>query len=278
MALLGLAENAHRRGDWYAAVEHFTHLAERFPDEARYYVRMAQNYVSLGQLGLARDLYYRAYTLTPRNVDAVGSLAILGDAMDRPEEAVRYARELVALLPANVWARLVLRTSEESLTEPALPMPVEDMWGILLQTYTQGLSSHSQILKMRREQIDATKWRSTIRFLPSFYVSPSAGKFGDTHTSNFNFSLGWNLPDLFYDSHAISLKGMKADLEAVQNNLLLDVSETYYQRLATIGSYRQAQHALALDPTNVQVRQNKRQLKLRLNQLSQRLQVLSGLP
>ena len=70
---------------------------------------------------------------------------------------------------------------------------------------------------------------------------------------------------------------MKADLQAVQNNLLLDVSETYYQRLVTIGSYRQAQLALALDPTNIQVRQNKRQLKFRISQLSQRLQVLSGL-
>jgi tetratricopeptide (TPR) repeat protein len=277
MALLGLAENEHSRGNPYAAVERFTRLAERFPDDARYQVRIAQNYVSLGQLDLARDIYARAYTLAPTNVDAVRSLAILGDALDRPADAVRYYRELVTLFPSDVWARLALRTSEESLAEPPLPRPVEEMSATPLNTYMQGLSSHSQVLQMRREQIDATKLRSAVRFLPSFYVSPSTGRFGDTHTSNFNFSLGWNLPDLLYDSHSINLRGMKADLEGVQNNLLLDVSETYYQRLATIGSYRQAQQALALDPTNVQVRQNKRQLKLRLINLSQRLQLLSGL-
>jgi tetratricopeptide (TPR) repeat protein len=277
MALLGLAENEHGRGNPYAAVERFTRLAERFPDDARYHVRIAQNYVSLGQLALARDIYYRAYSLVPTNVDAVRSLAILGDAMDRPEDAVRYYRELVALFPSDVWARLALRTSEESLAEPSLPMSVDEMSEIPLRTYMQGLSSHSQVLQMRREQINATKLRSSVRFLPSFFVSPSTGRFGDTNTSNLNFSVGWNLPDLLYDSHSINLKGMKADLEAVQNNLLLDVSETYYQRLVTIGSYRQAQLALALDPTNIQVRQNKRQLKFRISQLSQRLQVLSGL-
>ena len=278
MALLGLAENEHSRGNVYAAVERFTRLAERFPDDARYQVRMAQNYVSLGQLTLARDTYSRAYTLAPTNVDAVRSLAILSDAMDRPEDAVRYYRELVALFPSDVWARLALRTSQESLAEPPLPMPIEAMSEIPLHTYMHGLSTQSQVLKMRREQIDATKWRSEMRFLPSFFVSPSTGRFGDTHTSNFNFSVGWNISDVLYDSHALNLKGLKADLQAVQNNLLLDVSETYYQRLATIGSYLQAQHALTLDPTNIQVRQNKRQLKFRINYLSQRLQVLSGLP
>jgi len=278
MALLGLAENEHGRGNLYAAAERFTRLAERFPDDARYHVRMAQNYVSLGQLTLAREAYYRAYTLAPTNVDAVRSLAILSDALDRPEDAVRYYRELVTLFPSDVWAQIALRTSQESLAEPPIPMPIEEMAEIPLHTYMHGLSSHSQVLKMRREQIDATKWRSEMRFLPSFFVSPSTGRFDDKHTSNFNFSVGWNIADFLYDSHSISLKGMKADLQAVQNNLLLDVSETYYQRLATIGGYRQAQHALALDPTNIQVRQNKRQLKFRINYLSQRLQVLSGLP
>ncbi|MBI3325445.1 MAG: tetratricopeptide repeat protein [Nitrospinae bacterium] len=284
-ALLGLAENERYRGNFFPSIQYFTQLADRFPDDARYQVRIGQNYAALGQLALSLAFFTKAYGLAPTNVDAVRSLAILNDVMDRPQEAVRYYRELVALFPHDVWAQLALRSGEESLAEPRLPMPVEEMQRISLQTYLDGMATHSDLLKMREAQIDRTRWRSTVRFLPNFFVSPSTSStrgagdtMFDTNTSTFNFSLSWSIPDLLFDPYSIQLKGMKADLENVRSNLALDVTATYYQRLIEIDSYRQAQHALALDPQNMQLRQNKRVLKFRITNMSERLRVLTGMP
>lgn len=278
IALMGLAENELRRRNFGGSIQYFTRLAERFPDDARFQVRIAQSYVELGYLALARDAYARAYALAPTNVDAVRSLAILADVMDQPENAVRYYRELVALFPTDVWVQLALRASEESLTEPRLAISVQEMRETPLQTYLDGALAHSSQLRMRQEQINVTKWRSAVRFLPSFYVSPSHGRFGETDTSNFNYSFSWNIPDLISDPYGIQLKGMKADLEAVRNNLMLDVTAFYYQRLIEISDYEQSQRALALDPRNVQLRQTKRALKYRISNLSERLRVLTGTP
>jgi len=284
-ALLGLAENERNRGNFFPSIQYFTQLADRFPDDARYQVRIAQNYAAFGQLSLSLEFFKKAYGLSPTNVDAVRSLAILNDVLDRPQEAVRYYRELVALFPTDVWAQLALRMGEESLAEPRLPILVEEMREIPLQAYLNGMATHSDLLKLREAQIDRTRWRSTVRFLPNFFVSPSSSSTRgardttfDTNTSTFNFSLSWSIPDLLFDPYSIQLKGMKADLENVRSNLALDVTATYYQRLIEIDSYRQAQHALALDPQNMQLRQNKRALKFRITNLSERLRVLTGMP
>jgi len=233
----------------------------------------------------ARQDAERAYALAPANVDALRSLAILGDIEDRPQDALRYYRELLALYPTDVSARFAVRASEERLKEPPFPISIEEMERTPLERYMEAVPKNSAQLQQRRDQLAATERRSVTRFLPSFFVSPSGStvwrnpkpSFTDT-TESLAFSFGWNLADVFADPYKINISGMKADFEAVRASLQSDVSATYYQRLQNILEYRRLQRALGLAPFDVQVRQSKQNMKYNILHLTERMKILTGLP
>jgi len=56
------------------------------------------------------------------------------------------------------------------------------------------------------------------------------------------------------------------------------VTATYYQRRQSLLQYRQLQQALALDPQNAQVRQNKQTVKYSILTLTERLKLITGIP
>ncbi len=285
LARLGLAEAQRAQGRTVEAIQGFTALAEREPNDPRYLVRLGQLYGSLGDLAQARTYFERAYALGPRNREAVTSLAILGDVQDRPQDAVRYYGELLALYPNDVSVQIAVRLARERASDPQFPVSIDEMEQIPLERYQGAVPANSKQLQQRREQIEATRWRSNARFLPSFFFSPSFGtvhrdpKPAVTDHSNTNaFSFGWNLADLVANPYKINITGMEADFEAIKNGLISDVTATYYQRRQSLLQYRQLQQALALDPQNAQVRQNKQTVKYSILNLTERLKLITGLP
>jgi len=285
LALLGTAEMARIQGRTLDAIHDFTELAQKDPRDPRYQIRLSQLHGALGELEQARLYAERAYALAPANVDALRSLAILGDIEDRPQDALRYYRELLALYPTDVSARFAVRASEERLKEPPFPISIEEMERTPLERYMEAVPKNSAQLQQRRDQLAATERRSVTRFLPSFFVSPSGStvwrnpkpSFTDT-TESLAFSFGWNLADVFADPYKINISGMKADFEAVRASLQSDVSATYYQRLQNILEYRRLQRALGLAPFDVQVRQSKQNMKYNILHLTERMKILTGLP
>jgi tetratricopeptide (TPR) repeat protein len=285
LARLGLAEAQRAQGRTLDAIQAFTALVERDPNEPRYHVRLGQLYGSLGDLTRARMYFERAHALGPSNREAVTSLAILGDVQDRPQDAVRYYEELLKLYPDDVSAQIAARLAKERASEPQFPVSIDEMEQTPLERYQEAVPENSKQLKQRREQIEATRSRSVARFLPSFFFSPSFGtvhrepKPAQTDHSNTNaFSFGWNLADIVANPYKINITGMVADFEAVKAGLLADVSGTYYQRRQSLLQYRQLQHSLALDPQNAQIRQNKQIVKYTILNLTERLKLITGIP
>ena len=285
LARLGLAEAHRAQGRTMDAIQGFSVLAEREPNEPRYQVRLGQLYGSIGDLARARTYFERAYALGPSNREAVTSLAILGDVQDRPAEAVRYYGELLSMYPDDVSVQIAARLAKERASEPQFPMSIEEMEQTPLERYQGAVPENSKQLKQRREQIEATRWRSTARFLPSFFYSPSFGTVNrdpkpstSDHSQTNSFSFGWNLADLIANPYKINITGMEADFEAVKNGLISDVTATYYQRRQSLLQYRQLQQALALDPQNAQVRQNKQTVKYSILTLTERLKLITGIP
>jgi Flp pilus assembly protein TadD len=285
LARLGLAEIARAQGRVFDAIHHFEWLAERHPDDARYSVRLGQQHATLGDLGRARAEFERAYAIEPHNVDAVRSLAILGDVEDRPQDSVRFYRELLALFPADVSVQIAVRRAEQRLAEPQFPVPVDQMERTPLETYVRALPTASRQLVHRAEQLEATRLRGFTRFLPSFFVSPSSSTVTRTpgpalrdESQALSFSFGWNLPDIFANPYNINITGMKADYEAIRASLTSDVSAMYYQRLQSLLEYRRLQRALALNPHDEAVRQGKQNVKYTILHLTERLKILTGMP
>jgi len=286
LAQLGLAETDLTRGNVFGAIERFQILADRYPNDARLQVRIGQSWASLGDLERSMEHYRKALAQAPDNVDALRSMAILSDALDRPADAVRHYQQMAVLFPTDVSIQAAIRANREGLDEPRLPAPVEEMQKLTLESYNEALLKHSVQLKKRAEQIGLMKGRSAVRFLPQFFVSPSTSQIdsvtrtraGRDDTTILGFSFGWNVADLVIDPYQINLTGLQADLAAVQSNLLADATATYYQRLNEILNYRNLQRALALDPVNLQIRQQKRSSKFLIINLSERLRIMTGQP
>jgi outer membrane protein TolC len=153
-----------------------------------------------------------------------------------------------------------------------------------LDDYLKAASANSKQLQHRVDQLEATRQRSWARWLPSFFVNPSQGRVSrpapnvDDTSTNLSFSFGWNLGDLAVDPYRINITGMQADLEAVKIGVYNEVTATYYSRLQSIAQYRQLQRALALEPLNAQIRQNKDTVKYNILTLTERLKVYTGMP
>jgi tetratricopeptide (TPR) repeat protein len=289
LAQLGLAETFRVQGQVYDALGGFARLAKAAPDDARYAVRLGQSYATLGDLRESRRQFEHALSLSPDNLDAVRSLAILADVEDRPWEAMRYYRKLQALLPADVSIQIALREEEERMAEPRFPMPLEQMETIPLEQYTSAVPTNSKQLQQRKEQLASLQLRSYTRFLPSLFVAPSnstttrqvapdSTAHTKDETSSLSFSIGWNIADIFSNPFRPSIVGLEADFQAILSNLLADVTATYYQRLQQILEYRRLQRAIALSPLNAQLRQSKQTTKYSILNLTERLRLITGLP
>ena len=284
LAQIGLAETYRLLGRTYEAVNRFVALTQRSPGDARFWVRLGQLHGALGDLDEARRHFETAYKLDPNNVDTVRSLAILSDVEDQPELAARYYRELAALYPGDASAQIAVRASQDRVGEPGFPIPLAEMQKMPLDTYLKAATANSKQLKHRMEQLDATRTRSWARFFPSFFVNPSFGRversdpLTDDNNRNLSFSFGWNLGDIVLNPYTINVSGMQADLEAVKVSLQNEVTATYYSRLQNVSQYRQLQRALALEPQNGQIRQNKNTIKYNILTLTERLRVYTGMP
>jgi tetratricopeptide (TPR) repeat protein len=284
VAQIGVAEVYRMLGRSYEAISKFVVLAQRVPTDARFEVRLGQLHGSLGDLDEARKHFDRAYALDRTNVDTVRALAILSDVEDQPDSAARYYRELADLFPGDASALIAVRASMDRVGEPGFPIPLSQMQKTPLETYTKAAEANSKQLRHRLEQLEVTRNRSWARFLPSLFVNPSWGQVNrpapnvDDTSRNLSFSFGWSLGDLVADPYRINITGMQADLEAVKANLTNEVTATYYQRLQNVSQYRQLQRALALEPQNAQVRQNKDTIKYNILTLTERLKVFTGIP
>ena len=284
VAQIGLAEVYRMLGRSYEAITKFVVLAQRVPNDPRFEVRLGQLHGALGDLDEARRHFDRAYAMDRTNVDTVRALAILSDVEDQPESAARYYRELAELFPGDASALIAVRASQERIGEPGFPIPPSQMQKTPLETYIKAAEANSKQLKHRLEQLEVTRNRSWARFLPSFFVNPSWGQVNrpapnvDDSSRNLSFSFGWSLGDLVADPYRINITGMQADLEAVKVNLNNEVTATYYQRLQNLSQYRQLQRALALEPQNAQVRQNKDTIKYNILTLTERLKAYTGIP
>jgi tetratricopeptide (TPR) repeat protein len=277
VANLGLAEAYRNAGNFVGALQLYHKLVALEPEEAFYNVRLAQTYGGLGYPEQAAPYFEKAYQLDPTNHDALRSLAILDDVNDKPEQAIRRYREILALYPDDAAAQVALLDLERSLVEPRLDRPVAEIQKIPLSTYLTSLESGNENIKGRLDQLSSVDARSKLRFLPQFFINPNYGQFGSLATNNIGFSAGWNLADLFIDNYAVTKKGLQADLSQVRNALAGEVASLYYQRQTDISNYQQIQRALALEPSNVQYRQTKRQLKNSIIAISERLRLMTGL-
>ena len=139
---------------------------------------------------------------------------------DRPADALRYYRELLALYPSDVSAQIAVREGEDRLAEPGFPIPIEEMQRVPLRAYVKAVTERSKNLQHRREQLDATRTRAYSRFFPSFFFSPSFGHVERSPqptpatTRTWSFSFGWNLGDIVLDPYKPAISGMQADMKA----------------------------------------------------------------
>lgn len=99
---------AHRRGDFHGAIDHYWQLLRAQPRCAEAYHNLAEALASLGHLEDARQAYRAALAVEPTLVVALRGLAALCFQQGEYTAAENYLRRAVQLEPAAVPARVSL--------------------------------------------------------------------------------------------------------------------------------------------------------------------------
>lgn len=97
--LLKRGRDALERGDYVVAIEHLTALTDHAPDVAEGYHARALAYFRVEQIGPAMADLERALALDPRHYEAAHGLAVVLEALDRPQQAYAAYRVVLSLHP-----------------------------------------------------------------------------------------------------------------------------------------------------------------------------------
>jgi len=97
--LLKRGRDALERGEYRIAVEHLTALTDHAPDVAEAYHARARAYFRIEQIGPALADLEQALALDPRHFEAAHGLAVVLEALDRPQQAYAAYRLVLSLHP-----------------------------------------------------------------------------------------------------------------------------------------------------------------------------------
>lgn len=97
--LLKRGRDALERGEYRIAIEHLTALIDHAPDVAEAYHARARAYFRIEQIGPALADLEQALALDPRHFEAAHGLAVVLEALDRPQQAFAAYRLVLSLHP-----------------------------------------------------------------------------------------------------------------------------------------------------------------------------------
>ncbi|MFU8882740.1 MAG: tetratricopeptide repeat protein [Rhodobacterales bacterium] len=97
--LLKRGRDALERGEYRIAIEHLTALTDHAPDVAEAYHARARAYFRIEQIGPALADLEQALALDPRHFEAAHGLAVVLEALDRPQQAFAAYRLVLSLHP-----------------------------------------------------------------------------------------------------------------------------------------------------------------------------------
>ncbi|MFU8865863.1 MAG: tetratricopeptide repeat protein [Rhodobacterales bacterium] len=97
--LLKRGRDALERGEYDVAIEHLTALTDHAPDVAEGYHARARAYFRVEQIGPAMADLERALALDPQHYEAAHGLAVVLEALDRPQQAYAAYRVVLSLHP-----------------------------------------------------------------------------------------------------------------------------------------------------------------------------------
>ena len=113
--LLDRGREALAEGDTKTAVFHFSALIDHAPDFAEGYNARATAYFQEQKFGLALEDIQRTLALNPLHFDAMSGLAIIFEAIGKPEGALAAWREVQRLHPNRDGMAETIKRLEDGL-------------------------------------------------------------------------------------------------------------------------------------------------------------------
>lgn len=97
--LFGRGQDAMERGDFAAAIGHYTALVDHAPEFAEGWVARAEAYFAAGLMGPAVLDLETALALNPQHFEAIFGLGALFEVINRPKEALEAYEQVKAIHP-----------------------------------------------------------------------------------------------------------------------------------------------------------------------------------
>ncbi len=283
-----LAENLRREGAVLESAESLEELIKQQPDEPRYHISIAENYLLLGEIDLAVDEYKNALDLNANNVEVLSRLAVIYETMDQFKESEAAYERLADLEPKSLEYKLALKRVRGEARSPLLPIPLERMKETPLERYLENIGNAEEI-ELQERQVSALRRQSYSRFLPFFTFMRTTGDFQNINNVGLirpldsaanTYSFAFDVRTILAHPAEERIHATRANIALLKRNIGREVIRVYYSRISTVLQYENLRKRLILEPgmaDDAGFRRIKNGLKYDLIRLTEQLYLLTGL-
>ncbi len=299
------ADQAYARGDAPRALFLYSRLLEQQPNNYTFQVRVAVALLNTGPENLAAsyEAFQKASRLAPEIDESWLFLGQIDEAWERRQEAINHYGQALRLNPANQQAFIALQRIQAQPPLPQLPENLTTIESRNLDSYVARVETHSRRVQGLRAQLQIAedlRWRAlfpsvSLGFSPSrnsrfdstsvsantptdfndpltFRDSSDRGRFGSFYVGVF-----WNITDLFDQDNETRIQSYRNNLGQNLQTLQQEAQRLYALRSNLFGEFRQLAWQAALNPTDRNIRLNRRDRYLQIFYVTQQIHTLTGI-
>jgi tetratricopeptide (TPR) repeat protein len=300
------ANEAYVAGEADLAVNLYSQLLQQQPNSYLFQVRLAVAMLNAGPEYMSRsyEAFQKARDLSPNIDEPLIYLGQLEESLEQPAKALANYQRAYELNPSNQDAFINIQRLQAQVALPAMPEGLEVIEKRNLADYLAAVESNSRLLQGLREQqsiIRNLAWRSALPNLNLSYSwtrfnsnSPDSGAadpcIGGRRQSNqqicgggagtsggFSIGVNWNLTELFVNSNQLRLRGYEDRIKENLQELKTETQRLFTIRGSLLEEFRQLSWQAALDPSDRNIRYNRRDRYLQILYISQQIHSITGL-
>ncbi len=300
------ADAAYLAGEADLAVNLYSQLLVQQPNSYLFQVRLAVAMLNVGPEYLSRSYqaFQKARELRPDIDEPLIYLGQLEESLEQPAKALANYQKAYALNPTNQEAFIGIQRLQAQVALPTMPEGLEVIEKRNLADYLAAIEPNSRILRGLREQqsiIRSFAWRNA---LPNINLSYSWTSFNSNSPSNtaadpciggrrqsnqqicgggagnsngFSIGVNWNLTELFVNSNQLRLRGYEDQIKENLQGLETETQRLFTSRRSLLEEFRQLAWQSPLEPSDRNIRYNRRDRYLQILYLSQQIYSITGL-
>jgi hypothetical protein len=298
---------AYSQGDAPLAVFLYSRLLEQQPNSYLFQVRLAVALLNSGPeyVNESYAAFQKARELNPNIDEPLIFMGRIEEALELNQVALENYQRAYELNTASQDAFIGIQRIQAQVSLPPLPDGLEVIKTRSLDEYLAAVEPNSRLiagLRAQRSIMENLVWRNAFPNLSLGYswsesTSESVGDdvgdpciggrrqssqqvcgAGSSRSDGFSIGVSWNLTDLLFgDSNQLRLRGYNDLIASNLEQLQTEVKRLYTRRGSIMEEFQQLAWQAALNPSDREIRYNRRDRYLQILYLTQQIHSITGL-